>query len=283
MVLVAIPFLAFAAAFVLAGLSQTFNAQHGQDAGGFMGFLNTIVQNSIPAKILGLGNRAARYVISRFAAARFRELTGYLHGMARLWKAEFRAMRAQADAATGAAQALERAIPIEAKKAAAPAFNLGRLNARQLSRFRAEVKPAIKHLTVAVDVTLPQQLGRIRARERAVEKDVAGLRERTGLIESGALKVWDWLRSHPLSAAMGAFASVTSIALSQLGLDWLNCRSNPFRKSKNPCGLWGDLSELLGLATLAVGALEFDTLIREAQTLTEDATKAFEDVFGISG
>jgi len=281
MALVAIPFLAFAAAFVLAGLSQTFNAQHGQSAGGFSNFLSSLIQDSPVASLLNLGAKASRYVISRFAASRFRELTSYLHSMARLWRAEFRAMRAQAEATTGVAQALERAIPIEAKRAAAPGLRLGKLNAKQLARFRSEVRPAIKRLTVAVDVTLPQQLGRIRARERVVENDVAKLRQRTGLIENGAIRVWNWLRDHPYGAAMGAFTGVLSIALSRIGLGGLECNNNPLKNQNCSSPVWSQFGRALGLAAFLTAAFDFAEFVKAAELVAEGIGTAVGEIEGV--
>ena len=247
MILVAIPFLAFAAALVLAGLSQTFNAQHGHSSdGGFISYWENAVKD-IASTILSPLTKAARYVVSRFAASQFRALTAYLTSMAALWRAEFRAMRAEAEATKNVAQALERAIPVEAKKAAAPAFRLGKVNARQLAKFRAEVKPAIARLSTAADVTLPRDIARVRRREEALSRDQAKLRERTTSLENGAVNTFDWIRTHPLSAVSGVFAGAVAVALGRLGLGALRCSNFTNLLSRFGCGLGSLLDGLLGL------------------------------------
>lgn len=281
MILVAIPFLAFAAALVLAGLSQTFNAEHGQTDGGFTGFLQDVYNKAGLGALLGLATKAGRYVISRFATTQFRALTAYLNSVAGLWKAEFRAMRAEAQATTDVARALEHAIPIEAKRAAAPGLRLGKLNARQLARFRTEVRPALKRLSVAIDVTIPRDIAGIRHRERVLARDQAKLRERTGLLEDGAIRAWHWLRDHPFSAAMGAFTGVVAIALSTLGLDWIACRGRNSVNGKSGCNLWNDIEGLLGAAIVTGLALDLPTLIAEAQKVTPGIVDEIEKLAGL--
>ena len=58
-----------------------------------------------------------------------------------------------------------------------------------------------------------------------------------------------------------------------LGLDWLRCKSNPFNKNKNACGLWSDLEGLLAAATLVVGAMSLVELAREEQKVVGEAAK----------
>lgn len=285
MILVAIPFFAFAAALVLAGLSQTFNAQHGQSDGGFSGFLSGLLANSVVGSILGLGQKAARYVVSRFAGAKLSELTAYLHSMAGLWKAEFQAMRAEARATADVAQALERAIPIEAEKAAAPALRLGKWNMKRLTRFEAQTKPAIKRLSVAVDVTLPRDIAGVRQREEALSRDQAKLRERTSSLENGAVRAFDWIRTHPLSAVTGVFAGAVAVALGRLGLGGLNCRNNPFRNNPNACGLWSVLGRVLGLATFLTAAFDFPAFVDAAEVVAAgigDVVASIEGTFELA-
>src|SRR5207302_10643121 len=97
----------------------------------------------------------------------------------------------------------------------------------------------------------------------------------------GAIRTWDWLRSHPLSAATGVFAGAVAVALGRLGLGWLRCRSNPFTRSKNPCGLWADLGALLGLTTAALLATDLERLAKEMQAVEHEATVVIADLVGV--
>lgn len=289
-----IPFFVTVAVVVLIGLSQT-SAHTSTHAPGFSGFLDTIVHNNILTQIWHVTGNATRRMLSKFAASHLPMVTAYLHTLARLLRMEQRAMRANAHASARVAAELDRAIPIEARKAAAPAHRLAKhadrragralsqehVTARELHRFRTDTRARLKADAHAIDVTIPHDIGALRRRARTVEDAQAKDRDAIGELEHGAARTWDWIRRHPLGIAAAGFAGAVAVALNRLGLGWLRCRSNPFTKSKNPCGLWNDLAGLLGLATAAVAVYEFDTLMRETQALADDAIKIIDDVFGV--
>jgi len=129
----------------------------------------------------------------------------------------------------------------------------------------------------------------LRIRIKALEKEYTRLRDTVipnvrGIAqeaEQGVTDLRKWVTDNVPLVGTAAFAGAVAWALGHLGLSWLRCNSNPFNRSKNPCGLWSELDDLLGLAVLTVGALEFETLVRTAQSLTDEAVQDFEDVFGL--
>jgi hypothetical protein len=74
---------------------------------------------------------------------------------------------------------------------------------------------------------------------------------------------------------------IMGILYKELGLGWTRCSSLKGLNRRRGCGLWDDLDSLLGLATLAVAALEFDTLVREMQDAEEAVATGLHDLFGL--
>lgn len=158
--------------------------------------------------------------------------------------------------------------------------------------------------------TLRREYDHLRSRVRALEREVgAGIgddlrtrfdelhREWTRFrtkelpgIESDVARVpgeiadaEEWVRKTFVSDAALATEAGAAVVLTALGLNWLRCESNPFNRNKGACGLWGDLSDILGLAVFAAAALDFEALVHEAQDVTEVTVGAVKDVFGLDG
>jgi hypothetical protein len=289
-----VPLFVMLAAMVLIGLSQTHASTQG--GSGVKGFLEGLVTKPLAA-IINLASQATRALTSRFAAAQLALVAAWFGAMATLWRFVFQSSAEYAHAAAHAIEAVWDALPREIRREVAPVRRLARRAehtathalrraesvAHSLDRLRARVNARLHAVEHTITVTLPHEIGRIRARERELERVYEDLRGRTKALERGAIRTFEWLRTHPRSAAMAAFAGVVAIALTRLGLGMFRCNSLKRLLKKRGCGLWGDLDELLGLAVLTVGALEFETLVREAQGLTEEAIGSFEDVFGIHG
>jgi len=75
------------------------------------------------------------------------------------------------------------------------------------------------------------------------------------------------------------------IALAAIGVDALaSIRCDEFGRNfrNRGCSQWGALDDLLGLLALGILAADFETLVHEAQDLTEGAITVFDDVFGLS-
>ena len=122
---------------------------------------------------------------------------------------------------------------------------------------------------------LQHEWGRFRTKElpgieagvQGIPKDIADLKT--------------WAEGQFVSNTDTALATAVAVGLGALGLGGLRCDSNPFRNNRGACGLWGDLSDILGLAIFAATALDFETLVHEAQDAAEVTTVAVKDVFGL--
>lgn len=282
-----VPFFVIVAAFVLIGLSQTGASQHG--TAGIPSWLDVSLGGVSLRQIAGLAKRAARSVVSKFAASHLKMLTSYLNSMAHLWRQEFAAMRAEAQATAKVAGAIEHAIPREAHKAAAPAMRRakvadrhatkaaaqGHATARELHHFRVNTRARLRHDAHAIDVTLPRDIAGVRRREEALSRDQAKLRERTISLENGAVKTFEWIRTHPLSGVTGIFAGAVAVALARLGYGFIRCRNwrNLGRRLDCGMGAWILKSlELLGGFALAYLA------VLKPEVLAEEAVAAVDGI-----
>jgi hypothetical protein len=280
-----VPFFAIVAAFVLIGLSQTHSSQHGTS--GITGFIQTGIANSFVGQLFGLSVKAARALVSRFAASHLKMLTAYLNGMAHLWKQEFAAMRAEAKATAAVAGAIERAIPREAKKAAAPALRratvadrhaqhalgLGHANEKALNRYRASTNARLKADAHAIDVTIPHDLAGLRARNKVLEDARAKSDGAIKSLEDGAVDTWDWIRTHPLSSVTAVFSGAVAIALARLGYGFLRCSNWRNLGKRLTCGMGAWI--LKSLELLAGFALAFLSVLKP-EVLAEEAVAAVD-------
>lgn len=148
---------------------------------------------------------------------------------------------------------------------------------RALRREEHVAEAKIRHVEHVATHALDWAEGEVRV----IDHDLAKLRARARSLEDGAVRTFEWLRSHERSAAFGTFAAAVALALSRLGLDFLKCPQFGRINSKRGCGLWSDLDALLGLAfiPLAIGSL--DELVKVAQVVTEDVTKAAEELLKV--
>jgi hypothetical protein len=288
-----IGFLPLVAAVVLLGLAHSLGSQTGTASTG--GFWYYVSGQALFKQISGLAAQATRALTSRFAASQLKMMTAYLHAMARLWKQEFAAMRAEAKATAAVAGAIEQAIPREAHKAAAPALARakvadrhaehalaqGRSTAKELHRFRATTRARLRADAHAIDVTIPHDIAGLRRRTRAVEDAQAKDRTAIGELENGATKVWDWIRTHPLGVAAGAFAGAVAIALSRLGLGSLNCRNFKGLNKRGGCSTWSSLEGLLGLVATAIAVHDLEALAKDGQAVEHAVTAGFADLVGL--
>ncbi len=99
---------------------------------------------------------------------------------------------------------------------------------------------------IGADV-LPRIRGLEREIDHAVTHDVGALRARTKALEREYERLYKWMRSHPWTAVTGAFVGAVAIALARLGLDWIRCPTAKAVFKKRGCNLWRDLDRLLGL------------------------------------
>lgn len=288
----AVPLFVILSALVLLGLSQSHSATHG--GGGFLGFAAWAYQHTVGAamNLIAAGNR---WVISKVAAGQLHMVAAWFSALAYLWRSYFTAVGEAGESVANAVEALDHATPRRIRREVAPVRRLARSaheeasharassrsTARALDRFKARTNHRLHAQSVAIDVTLPGEIGRIRAREGELERVYKGLRDRTKAIEDGAVKTWDWLRSHERSAAMGAFAGAVAFALSRLGLGGLNCRSLKNMLRRRGCGTWSGLDALLGVAFIGLNIASLEETTKLMQRVTEDVTKGIAELLDV--
>lgn len=286
MPLVLAPFLisglVFLAALVLIALNHTFNAWFGSqtqtgNTGGLWGALQTILTAPIRA-IVGTAQKVARTTVSHWALAHVKPITRWFHALAVLTGGTFAEI---ANISIDTKNALERlvhvTIPRIVGKEIAPIKSLARkgLNTATLARqlglalsndlahFKGFVFGQIKALHHAIDVTLPKEIGRIGAGEKALEREIpVGLRSRLKSLEKYVFG--------------GAIVGLIIRTLARR-FPWLFCR-NVQNVGKRVCGMNQNLLQAL-LADTAVisGAISIVELAKACQALTPVVESALKD------
>ena len=130
-----------------------------------------------------------------------------------------------------------------------------------------DVLPRIRSLDRELHKLRTGVIPRVEAEAAAAERDVTALGE--------------YVRAHYLANTQDEIAAAVAVGLAALGLGGLRCNSNPFKDNPNACGLWGDLSALLGLAALTLGALNLEQLVGMMQGVTEETVGLVESTFGV--
>jgi hypothetical protein len=281
----AVGFFALFAALVLLGLSQSQTATHGStDVGGFWSLLKEYLG---AGGLLGQLAKLSRAVLSRVAGSQLKHVTAFFGSLGFLIGYTYKTNAATAEASAKAAQALDHRQKAAAKRLARQETrDVAKLHGQvraanahaarvghELDRYKAHTTPQIKHATHAVDVTLPHRIAGVRQREEALSRDQAKLRERTGLLERGAERTFDWIRSHPLSAVTGVFAGAVAVALARLGFGFMRCRSWQRLGRSLTCNDANIIADLLAAATLVVGIMSLEELAREEQKVVGEAAK----------
>lgn len=285
-------FLPFAAALVLVGLASAHSSVHGsQNTQSFWQWLST---GGAIRDLLGLGLKAARFVVSHFAASQLRVLSRWFLSIGTLTLGWF---VAPAVFAWEAVHAIERVMHRGDPRARAKAQTANRhaihaghtathanVHARSvghaLDRYKGRTNPQIRHLVHETTIALPRDIARVKHRERWAEKQLWKVRDRVIGLENGAIKTFEWLRDHPGSAAVGAFTGALAAVLSVAGVNALRCPQFGNLFNKRGCGLWNDLDALLGLLALGLAIDNLETLVKEAQTLEEGVAVAIKEMLG---
>jgi hypothetical protein len=122
---------------------------------------------------------------------------------------------------------------------------------------------------------LEEELGRVEG------KTIPAIRSRVASVEHDIGSLRKWVTDNVPLIGTAAFAGAVAWALSNLGLGWLRCNSNPFNNNKRACGLWDDLAGLLGLATLALAATDFEELVKAMQEVEDDVTKGLYELLNL--
>lgn len=284
-----IPGLAFLSALVLVALANTANVHtkaNTESQQTFWGFIGDALTGKTVVHQI---TQATRSAVSRWALAQLKPVTAWFVALTALLLNIFRTRAEVTEQTAGAFERLRHTtIPREAGKAAAPAKAAAKTatqaahkaqakatsTSTSLHNYRVRTAPRIAHATHAVDVTLPQQLGRIRTREGVITKDLGALKDRTKALEDGALDTWRWIRSHPLAGVTGVFAGAVAVALSRLGWGVLRCRSWQNLGRSLKCSDASLLADLLAAATLSVGLLSLVELAKEEQRVIREVADA---------
>ena len=288
-----VSFLAFAAALLLVGLAGAHSSVHGsQNTQSFWQWLST---GGAIRDLLGLGIKASRFVVSKFAASQLALLGRWFIAIGTLTLGWF---VAPAVFAWEAVHALERVMhrgdprararaqtanrhAIHAGQTATHANTHARSVGHALNSYKGRTNAQVRHLVHETTVALPRDIARVKHRERWAEKQLWKVRDRVIGLENGAIKTFEWLRDHPGSAAVGAFTGALAAVLSVAGVNALRCPQFGNLFNKRGCGLWNDLDALLGLLVTALAIENLDTLVREAQSLEEGVAVAIKEMLGV--
>lgn len=272
-------FLAFVAAIVLVGLSAAHSAVHGsQNTQGFWQWLST---GGAIRDLLGLGIKAARFVVSHFAASQLRVLARWLFSIGTLTGAWLGINAVFAEAVVSAIErVVQRGDPRARRKAQTAnshAIHAGRtathanVHARSvghaLDHYKGRTDSRVNHLTHRVEVVLPHDIGAVKHRERWAEKQLWKVRDRVIGLEDGAIKTWEWIRDHPAGVAAGAFTAALATVLSWPGIRALRCNEFGNLFNKRGCGLWNDLESILLAVGVFGAALDFRDIVKAAVEL----------------
>lgn len=296
MAVLLIPGLVFFGAIVLAALAQTANVatkaqtESQQSVWGFLG--DALTGKSTVHAI----TKATRAAMSRWALAQMRPVAQWFTGLNTLFRDVF---RTQTEALEGTAAAVERitghTIPKAVSAKIAPvkataqsaAHTAAKANAHAtststaLTHYRVRTDKSLAHATVAVDVTLPQQIGRIRTRVGTAEGKIARDGGRISDLEHGASRTWDWIRTHPLASATAAMGAAVTVALSRVGYGFLRCRSWQRIGRSLTCTQADNLGALLGLAATAAVISDFRDLVRIAQSVEHETASAIHTLLDL--
>jgi len=263
-----IPLLTLLGGFFIAGYAQTSNVNakaSGEANQGLLSFLKNVLTGGAFA---ALYHKLVKAPTSRYALAQMGMLTRWILHLEILARnvidTQTRVAESTADAVVAA---LHRTSPQAFKRATAPAVSqANKATARatkaqatantatsDLTKYKAKTTPKVTHATHAVDVAIPKDIAGLRARDKALTDGQNKTEGRVKSLEDGAIKTFEWIRSHPLSAATGVFAGAVAIALSRMGFGFLRCRDWQKLGKRVTCGMGRWLGSLLDLiATFAL-------------------------------
>lgn len=302
MSLVLIPFGVLAAGLFLLAYTHTASAHQGaattsKRSGGILGALTFVLPVLAPLekgvkRAVDWALNSVRGWVSHWALAHVKAVARWFVGLNLLAQ---RAAREQSGLATDTADALQkmrhRIIPHAVQVGVAPVRAAARtadrhattalhreraLHSTFTTTHRAQVKLNV-HYTHAIDVAIPQRLGRIETKQRTQTGDIAKVKDAVRGIEDGAIDTFKWLSAHRTTAAMGVFTGAVAWALSRLGYGFLRCRSWQNLGRSLRCSDATLLAELLAGATavaLGVGLVE---LAKAEQEVVGDLATVVRD------
>lgn len=251
---------------------------------------------SVFGTLTGTAHKAARSAVSHWALANEKAQAAWFTHMNLLARETYSSNVATANAAADAIERLRfHVIPREISAATLPIAKTARsaqtsatkalarehaLSETFTTTHRAQV--VLNHrYTHAIDVAIPQQLGRIETKQRTQTGDIAKVKDAVRGLEDGAIDTFKWISAHRTTAAMGVFAGAVAWALERLGYGFLRCnswRNLGKRITCNDANILADL--LIGATALAVG-MDLVTLARAEQGIVKDAATVVTDLWNI--
>lgn len=290
-----VPGLVFFTALVLVAIANTQNVTtkaQTESQGSVLKFFKDAITGKAAVHAITQLTRAA---ISRWALAQMKPVTAWFVALNAL---VINIFRTQTDVLEGTADSLERlrghTIPQAVGKASAPAnakAKAAQTKAGQASAtatataaafkgYRTSTAPKLAHATRAVDVTLPQSIGRIKTAEDKLASDQSALRERTKALENGAVKAFEWITSHPLSAATAVFSGAVAVALNRLGYGFLRCRNWRNAARRVDCGMGAIVDDLLAIGfaySVVVDPVAIAKAANEAEDVIDSLIRRIAD------
>lgn len=153
---------------------------------------------------------------------------------------------------------------------------------RELGRLEKREKALAHEVAKGIgDDVLPRIKSLDKALHNITHKVIPGLRSDVAAAEGDVTALGEYVRAHYLANTEDAIAAATAVGLAALGLGGLRCDSNPFKNNRNACGLWGDLSTLLGLAAIPLEIASIYALIETAQEITPTVTGLASDLLQV--
>lgn len=290
MPLILIPFGVLAAGLFLLAYTHTASAHQGsatqpQKSGGILGSLTFVLPVLAPLergikRAVDWAINNVRGWISHWALAHVKAVARWFVGLNLL---ATRMAKEQSGLATDTADALQKmrhsviphavstgVAPVRAQARAAGAKAETALTREQALRstvtrnHAAQVKLNVRY-THAIDVAIPQRLGRIETKQRTQTGDIAKVKDAVRGLEDGAIDTFKWLSSHRTTAAMGVFTGAVAWALERLGYGFLRCNSWRNLGRRMTCNDANILAQLLADATLVLGVMSIVDLARAEQ------------------
>lgn len=148
----------------------------------------------------------------------------------------------------------------------------------------------IEHRVRTIERELAHGIGHdlrihVKALEKALHdvthKVIPGLRSDVAAVEGDVTALGRYVKDHYLSNTTEAITAAVAVGLAALGLGGLRCNSNPFKDNKNACGLFSDLSQLLGVLATVIAVTDFDELVREMQQAEQAVVTGLQDLLNL--
>lgn len=113
-------------------------------------------------------------------------------------------------------------------------------------------------------------------------KVIPSIRAAANEAEADVTALGKYVEDHFVRNTTAEIEAAVAVGLAALGLSGLRCNSNPFKNNKNACGLFGDLSSLLGVPAIVLSVSSFEELVKEMQALEQGIIAGLEELLDIA-